>query len=330
MMKLSLMRDVFKTVNSDWDCELATKLVENWKHDENWVKMWRASANFICYFRNNGCNYVTRFNCDSERSLENVESEIDLLLYLKSKNIQIAKPILSNNSRFIEKTQTQLGTFYSSVFERIFGDQHDIDDLKSENFIVWGKSLGQLHKVFKEIPNEVEINRISHEVLFEEKVKENPPIDSIELKEIENIRKWFKTLKKNKNNYGLIHYDFELDNVIWNDEGLYTIDFDDSIYSWYVADIAYALRDLFNDGKELKIDDERFLLFIEGYRKENDISKEELKQMSDFYRLHHFISYKKLQRAIDLCISDSNPGWMNDLIEKLKKIKNSYYKGFTN
>lgn len=33
MMKLSLMKDVFETVNSDWDCELAKDLIKKWNHD---------------------------------------------------------------------------------------------------------------------------------------------------------------------------------------------------------------------------------------------------------------------------------------------------------
>jgi len=178
------------------------------------------------------------------------------------------------------------------------------------------------------MPREIEANRISHIDLLEEHIKEQHLTGSVELKEIEYLRNWLKTLEIRKDNYGLIHYDFELDNVIWNEKGLYTIDFDDSIYSWYVADIAYALRDLFDDGKQLNTDDERFLSFIKGYKKEKAISDEELLQMPDFYRLHHYISYKKLQRTIDLCVSEDNPAWMNDLIKKLTDIKDSYYKGF--
>lgn len=328
MMKLPLMRDVFTTVNSNWDCDLAAELAKDWKHDESLVKMLRASANFVCYIRNDKQNYVIRFNSASERTKESLEAEINLLLYLKSNGIRIDEPILSKNKKFIESKQTQYGTFHTCVFERLFGEQYEIDDLKIEDFITWGESLGQLHQAFTEIPKEIEVNRISHIDLLEGYIKEQQSTDPAELKEIEYLRNWLKTLEIRKDNYGLIHYDFELDNVIWNEKGLYTIDFDDSIYSWYVADIAYALRDLFDDGKHLNTDDERFLSFIKGYKKEKAISDEELLQMPDFYRLHHYISYKKLQRTIDLCVSEDNPDWMNDLIKKITDIKDSYYKGF--
>ncbi|MBN1500480.1 MAG: phosphotransferase [Spirochaetes bacterium] len=327
MMKLSLMRDVFTTVNSDWDCGLAADLASNWNHDETWIKMWRASANFICFIRNDGHHYVIRFNNDSERSLKRIDSEIKILHYLKSKNIRIAEPVLSGNKNYIERTNTAYGTFNTCVFERLSGKQYDIDDLKPDDFLTWGESLGKLHKAFKEMPADLQISRISHVDLFEGYVKETLTADYVELKEIEYLSNWLKKLKKNKDNYGLIHYDFELDNIIWNEEGLHLIDFDDSIYSWYAADIVYALRDLFDDGNEFKKDDEKFLSFIKGYRRENSISEEELLEMPNFYRLHHFITFKKLQRSVDISICEDNPEWLNELIGKLTNMKTSYYRG---
>ncbi|MBN2738702.1 MAG: phosphotransferase [Spirochaetales bacterium] len=328
MMKLSLMRDVFTTVNTDWDCELAAELAKNWKHDKAWIKMWRASANFICYLKNEEQHYVIRFNQDSERKLDHIESEIKLLHYLKSKDISIAEPVLSRNNKFIESKQTHYGKFFTCVFERVFGEQKEIGDLKKDDYITWGESLGELHKAFKGLPKVVEIHRISHIDMFEGYAQASQSTGSAESNEIEYLRKWLNTLNRNKENYGLIHYDFELDNIIWNENGVHIIDFDDSIYSWYVADIAYALRDVFFDSTKPDKDDERFLLFIKGYRKKNAISEEELIQMPVFYRLHNFISYKKLQRSIDLSVSENNPTWLNELIIKLTNIKDSYYKGF--
>jgi len=124
-MKLSLMKDVFKTVNEDWDCELAGNLIKNWNHDKDWIKMWRASANFICFFRNQEKNYVVRFNRDSEKSINDLKAEIDLLNYFSLKNIKIAKPIISNNHKFIEESKSSVKVqlysppqvqFYSPLF----------------------------------------------------------------------------------------------------------------------------------------------------------------------------------------------------------------------
>jgi Ser/Thr protein kinase RdoA (MazF antagonist) len=328
MMKLSLMRDVFNTVNSDWECQLASDLVKYWNHDGNEIKMKRASSNFICKFKNDEMNCITRFNHDSERSYETIESEIQLLKYLESKGVRIAHPISSRNNKYIEQTNTEYGLFYSSVFNQIMGKQYEIDNLDHNGFYAWGKALGELHSVFKDIPKDVEINRKSHEHFLEEMIDVKFSIDDVEKNEVDQLRTWLRGLEKNPNNYGLIHYDFELDNIIWANDELYLIDFDDSIYSWFVADIANALGDLFDDGKNLNINDERYREFMKGYREEKEISEDELNELPHFYRLHHYLTYKKLRRSVDLGISDDNPVWMNNLIEKLTKVMNSYYEGF--
>jgi Ser/Thr protein kinase RdoA (MazF antagonist) len=329
MMKLSLMKDVFETVNSDWDCELAKELLKKWNHNDNWIKMWRASANFISFFKNNKVDYVIRFNKDSERAKLDLKSEINLLQYLDSKAINVAKPVTSKTNKYIEESKTAYGTFFSVVFERIIGKQKEIDELDLQGFFEWGRSLGELHKVLKNIPESISIQRKTHNELFEELINAYPPKDKVEEAEKKRIVEWFKSLAMKSENYGLIHYDFELDNLIWDNSGITIIDFDDCIYSWYIADIAYALRDLFDEGETDRKNDKRFIKFIDGYKSKTELHKEELLQLPYFFRLHNFISYKKLQRSIDIDISDDNPKWMNELIEKLKlEYMERYYRNF--
>ncbi len=328
MMRLSLMREVFKTVNEDWDCPFASALVKTWNNDRGRVKMYRASANFICFMWDKDTEYVARFNSSTEKKLSRLEGEIALINYLAEKKIPVARPVPSNSNKFIEEACTEYGTFFMSVFEKVHGRQRDIRELDQNGFFVWGKALGSLHRVCRDIPKHIGILRPSHEGLFESLARDYPSEDETELKEIEHIRRWMKGLDKDKNNYGMIHYDFELDNIIWNNKTPYIIDFDDSIYSWYVADIAYALRDLTDEGEKLNISDTRFCRFIDGYKSECDISNKELEQLPGFYRLHHFISYKIIERSLDLETGEDNPEWMNRLIEKLMRKKNCLYKGF--
>jgi len=61
---------------------------------------------------------------------------------------------------------------------------------------------------------------------------------------------------------GLIHFDFELDNLVWRGEAVGILDFDDCAHYWYAADIAFALRDLFDGGADL--DHRSFREFVGG------------------------------------------------------------------
>ena len=59
-----------------------------------------------------------------------------------------------------------------------------------------------------------------------------------------------------------IHFDFELDNIVWNTDKTGIIDFDDSAFYWFVADIAFALRDLYDDSvKKVELQNESFELY---------------------------------------------------------------------
>jgi Ser/Thr protein kinase RdoA (MazF antagonist) len=102
--------------------------------------------------------------------------------------------------------------------------------------------------------------------------------------------------KPSKKNYGLIHYDFECDNLILKDDVFHIIDFDDSIYSFYVADIAYALRDIFDHGNIL--DQNIFDRFVCGYKTATDIERDMLSQIPLFLKLHDLLTYIKLRRAL--------------------------------
>src|SRR2546430_7254258 len=66
--------------------------------------------------------------------------------------------------------------------------------------------------------------------------------------EFDHLTSFLSALTVTETNSGLIHGDFELDNLFWQDDTIALLDFDDCSYSWYVADVAFALRDLFATG----------------------------------------------------------------------------------
>ena len=49
-------------------------------------------------------------------------------------------------------------------------------------------------------------------------------------------------LPVDRDRYGLIHFDFELDNLYWRDQTIGMLDFDDCAHYWYAADIAFWLK----------------------------------------------------------------------------------------
>ncbi|MCT8140518.1 phosphotransferase [Anaerobacillus sp. CMMVII] len=274
MMKLSTMKKVMDTVDSEWRSPLGELILEKWGYDEGTVFILRASANFIFVFKKDGKQYYLRFNDSCERDLSTIEAELNIVQYLGSKCLHVAQPIKSLNGEYIETVKTEIGTFYAVVFEAIKGKHYDFEEITSDQAYLWGKSLGALHENLKQLPEEYKINRPSwRENLL--KVKEIlPSNETVAKKELERIVKWAEGLNISKENFGIIHYDFELDNLVFAESTIGMLDFDDSSLNWYVADIVYALR----DAGDFNIKHSIITNFIQGYESETLLDMQILKE----------------------------------------------------
>jgi Ser/Thr protein kinase RdoA (MazF antagonist) len=137
-------------------------------------------------------------------------------------------------------------------------------------------------------------------------------------------------LSISEGNYGLVHFDFELDNIVWNGDEVGIVDFDDSAYYWFVADIAFALRDLFEDSPaKVDLRNESFRSFLAGYRLVRDITQEDLELIPMFLRLHNLITFAKLHRALGTAEAQAEPVWLEQLRKKLSLKMQFYRDGFS-
>ncbi|KAA0545353.1 phosphotransferase [Bacillus sp. BGMRC 2118] len=311
MMKLSLMKNVVQTVGSDWKSNLAEEIINYWDYELDSVYYWRASANFIFVCNTKGKRAFLRFNSVDERSREQIQSEISIVNYLSAKQLEVAKPILSKHQNYIEKVETTLGVFYASLFEGLEGEQLEMEQLNSEQFHIWGKALGKLHEVSKGITEE-KIASIRNRHSWKDHANLIKKYVTGELvEEAESVISQLESLDTTSQNFGLIHFDFELDNIYWDNGSISILDFDDASHYWYVADIAFALRDLHEPSGEY------FEAFMSGYRSQTDVDEDMLAKLPLFARFHELYLYARLKRALDLELSSEHPEWVNNLVEKL-------------
>jgi Ser/Thr protein kinase RdoA (MazF antagonist) len=134
--------------------------------------------------------------------------------------------------------------------------------------------------------------------------------------EWERLAAWAESLPTGPDHFGLIHYDFELDNLCWHEQDIGILDFDDASHNWYAADIAYALRDLFEGGVDFN--DHRFREFVTGYAQQHPVDEHLLEQTPMFLRLHSMHVFGRLSRALDLPAGAAIPPWLQRLNEKLQ------------
>ncbi|WP_343796170.1 phosphotransferase enzyme family protein [Bacillus carboniphilus] len=325
-MKLSVMKNLVQTIDESWKSPVADKIADCWGADKGSTRYIRGSANFLFVFQREDERFILRFNEDSERKVEQIKAELFLLQLLKDKGLAVPEPVQSMNGQLVESVETDLGLYHASVFTIIKGTHPEFEALTDAEFTKWGETLGQLHQTLKECPETSDLNRPSwkDQLTF---IRENlSPSETAAWLELDDLSQWAESLPVTNETYGLIHFDFELDNLLWNEDQVGIIDFDDSVYHWFVADIAFALRDMFEN--KLDLEHASFLSFMEGYRRMTDVDDKLIQELPQFTRMHKLYTFARLLRAVDLDEHQEHPDWLNGLIQKLQAKINAYRQGF--
>jgi Ser/Thr protein kinase RdoA (MazF antagonist) len=124
--------------------------------------------------------------------------------------------------------------------------------------------------------------------------------------------------------FGIVHGDFELDNLAWDGDRATAFDFDEAACSWYAADVAYALRDLTGpDGLPAAEHRQRSDEFIAGYRSVRPLEAADLANLRLFAGAHAACSLVRIDTALDHP-GDDEPEWMADLRAKLTAMARSH------
>lgn len=322
MMKLSSMKNVLQTVDGNWRSPLAETILEKWGYDPGSVYYFRASANFLFVFKREGENYFLRFTDAKEKSFARLESEMQILESLRNEPVKVAVPVTSRDGNLIEVTETSTSTFYAVVFEALPGNQFEVDDLELEDFYRWGKELGKLHNIFKLLPADIKTERITFRDQLSMAKEYLPLSETAARQELTVLQEWMETLEMNEDNFGLIHYDFELDNQRWLNGEIGILDFDDCMNHWYAADIAFALRDLLKTETDLA--NPKVFEFINGYQSEYSLTPNMAKELPMFIRLHNLLTYTGLIETLDVPVTEELPESLTNLRSKLEAYIENY------
>lgn len=254
--------------------------------------------NFIYMFTKNSSEYVLRFVHSDHRIFNHVLGEIEFIDYLEKHGACVSTVIESINHNIVEKIMINDKDYFSvSVFTKGLGGR-DREYIRSEDFwINLGEQIGLLHKLTKDfnpkhkrgIWYDETLYKIADKVLIDDQL----PILKILRETINNI----KTFKKTKDNFGLIHTDLHIGNMVMDENKKLTFfDFDDASYKHFISDIAIVIfYQLFYQYPPIKERNDRTIWmlknFFEGYNKHNYLPKEELLHLNDFLKLRELTLY---------------------------------------
>jgi Ser/Thr protein kinase RdoA (MazF antagonist) len=300
---------------------LAEMILKNWDYDQNSLNLfdyYRISANAVYPFEFDGTKYYLRFSPVEERSLETIQAELEYLSYLHHKNYPAVVTQLSKNSNELEIVETPWGVYLVVVFKGVPGRPLNRCELTDNLITGFGQALGKLHKLSREY-SPVQYKRISWRDQFDwmNGILAAYPEETKVQAEIRILGRFLEQLPATSENYGLVHYDFEIDNVFFDEkDGLYqVIDFDDSVYHWFALDIDQSLESL-NDALPLERQADAKNLFIRGYRSEMLAEDSMLAIMPVFRRYVNLLGYVRILRSIKEQWNNE-PDWMVRLRQKL-------------
>lgn len=326
-MKERLSLSMLKMRNLNENYELAKELLKNWEYDEEnldeMLSYFRISSNAIYpFFYKKQVRFIRIAPTDEKRK-ENIYGELEFIQYLREHDFDALCPVPSKNGEFIRTVNTKWGEYYATVFEKVTGKQVEDCDFSEKMYYECGKTMGRMHRLSSEY--KPIIKKWTHEDVLNE-IETMLALYHCSNKakiELANLRVELAKLPKTQATYGLIHYDFELDNVFYNENTntCSVIDFDDGMYHWYSTDIEQFFDSVTEEKGELEAEQAK-IAFYAGYQSEYPILEETKNSMPLVRRFINLYSYVRIHH----CLSDSftsEPKWMTELRVKLTNMLKS-------
>lgn len=318
MMKLSRMSKIRNLIDEKtWKGPIGELFARLWRHDSGSVYFWRLSSNAIFIANVDGKRHFLRLNLAEERSLPEVEAEIRILLALNGSSVRAAQPVPSLAGRLIETAEWQGDLYHAVLFEGMPGEHPDDENLTEAQCLRWGEELGRLHKELAAMPSATVNGRGDwsldlanmRKLLFRESAAIRSALDAAasEMEQVCRIRP-----------AALIHFDFEMDNLLWQDTSVSIIDFDDCRIYPPGADIEYAIRGL---RKSDALDaSQQIQAFLDGYSAASPFPLPSKQELALFRQWHRLYLLAASHREMDLPADEPRVSWQSSLELKFAEL----------
>jgi Ser/Thr protein kinase RdoA (MazF antagonist) len=312
MMPLTEIHRLKQTVADSWDSPVADQVAAHWGCPAGTVKWWRSSASHVFVLSGDGGRRFLRFVPDAYRGPDSVAAVAELMARLSRSGSAVVRPVTAESGALTVTVPTGIGAMHAMMVEAAPGDEVDIAGLTEPMARCWGRALARLHgdatglsaglgESFGELPGMAG--------LFAG--------DTALVEATLTLAGWMGRLPRDRNRWGVVHGDFELDNMAWVGHRPVAYDFDEAAVSWFAADIAYAVRDLAGPtGHAADEHRARFDAFIAGYRSLRPLDDQDLGRLPLFAGLQAAACIVRITRALGHP-GRGEPGWLAELRGKL-------------
>lgn len=294
--------------------------MENWKYDtdtiDDYLQHFRISSNAVYPFLCQGNMRFLRLSPVSEKMENNLKGELEFPCYLHNRNYPAVVPVASDSGRLIVTLDSTWGKYYASVFEGVDGIPIEDTDCNDHILFAYGQALGQPHVLSSEYSPENRKWTYRDALLWIGKVLEEYHAPGKMMAELADVRQVLDELPQTSDTFGLVHYDFEPDNVFWdeNNQRCTAIDFEDGMYHFFLVDLEQALDALMENipaDRQSAAKD----VFLRGYQSVKTLEPDYARKLKLMRRFCNLYSYARLIRCV-AGQSPNEPDWMVELRKK--------------
>jgi Ser/Thr protein kinase RdoA (MazF antagonist) len=303
MMSVTAIHRLVQTVDDQRRSPISDAVAAAWAYPPGAARHWRSSASHVFMVERTpvGRAYL-RFVPAAHRQRDELLRVAQVMHDLGVRGVAVALPVPSRSDALVETVPTELGDMHAMVVREASGEQLEVAALTADRTMAWGTALARLHcydgdagrrlpEPFGELPN----------------VAEALPEDPELIAAAARITRRLDDLPRDRARFGFVHGDFELDNLCWNGSHAVAYDFDEAARSWFVADIAAAVRDLGAAALDA---------FVAGYRQVSPLPDGDLALLPLFSAAHAACSVVRVRSALDASQPDEPP-WLRQLRQKL-------------
>lgn len=321
MLKLSEIARLRRTVDAAWRSPVADAVVAAWGLPAGTARFWRSSASHVFVVpagapgAPGGRGAYLRFVPAGSKQADALEHAAGVMSAWADAGLPVVRPMLSREDRLTERVVTEHGELVAMLVPAAPGDELDLDELTDATASVWGAALARLHSA----STRVGAASVHHDAVGAS-VGTGAGADDAELLQAATVvSAALAALDPTTHARGVIHGDFELDNLRFTADGPTFFDVDEARVDWFAADVALATRDL--AGVTLDGEPRPGLLaaFLGGYRSEREFTVDEEASLTLFGVAASVGLALDVHEALDLDEQHDDPDWLVELRAALRR-----------
>lgn len=286
MLPLSEIKSLNSTVDEAWRSPVADAVAAAWGLPPGAALYLRSSAThvFIVPAKTGAEGTIfLRFMPAGLRTEEALLRPARLLTALSSAGHPVVSPVLSNAGRLVETLATPTGLVHAAAVTAAPGEEREPDTLTEDHSWAWGAALARFHVdaaphcgIFLD-PDNAGKTANKHALATSPfiklaKLKDDPPL----AKAGETLAAEWAALPGIPAQKGVLHGDFELDNLRWDGNAVSIFDLDEARIGRFAEDIASALRDIVGPDYEKPTHPALLASFLDGYGSVRTLSEDEI------------------------------------------------------